>query len=133
MTGVLVSESLDGDLQARVLRAFGFVVFRGSSSRGGDRGARALLRHLRAGYDVAIALDGPRGPALVEKPGAAWLARVAPATVWMLSVTRVRGWVLQQTWDRFAIPFPGTRVELEVAEGVPCGHPENTPTGGSAP
>jgi lysophospholipid acyltransferase (LPLAT)-like uncharacterized protein len=119
---VLVSESLDGDLQARVLLAFGFVVFRGSSSRGGDRGARALLRHLRAGYDIAIALDGPRGPALVQKPGAAWLARVAPAAVWMLSVTRVRGWVLPRTWDRFTIPFPGTRVELAISDGVPREH-----------
>ena len=57
-------------------------VVRGSSSRGGARGLAALVRRLKTGrFDAAFAVDGPRGPYGVPKPGAALAARAAGAVV----------------------------------------------------
>src|SRR5262245_17354259 len=59
-TGVIVSLSADGQMQARALSILGLSVVRGSSSRGGARGLTALVRLLRRGdHDAAFAVDGP--------------------------------------------------------------------------
>jgi hypothetical protein len=69
-----VSRSRDGSLQAGILGGLGVVSVRGSSSRGGAHAARGLLRALRAGWPVLLAVDGPRGPRGSVAPGAAFLA-----------------------------------------------------------
>src|SRR4030095_8653391 len=48
-TVALVSHSLDGELQAHALPAFGLRVERGSSSRGGARGLRAIVAGVQGG------------------------------------------------------------------------------------
>ena len=71
---VLVSRSRDGEIQAAAMSVLGFRVVRGSSTKGGARGLVRLLRLARAGFEVALAVDGPRGPVSVPKPGAGLLA-----------------------------------------------------------
>ena len=109
---VMVSHSKDGDLQAGVMRALGFSVVRGSSSRGGAAAQRALLRALRAGRDVMVAEDGPRGPRGVPKPGAAQLAKRAGARHLRLRASARKKITLEKTWDRFQIPIPFTTVTV---------------------
>src|SRR5687768_786230 len=65
---VLVSEHSDGERIARILARRGFGTVRGSSTRGGIRGLRALVRAARAGRDLALTPDGPRGPRGEFKP-----------------------------------------------------------------
>jgi lysophospholipid acyltransferase (LPLAT)-like uncharacterized protein len=60
---VLSSWHRDGEMSARVMTRLGYRVVRGSSSRGGARGLQALVQAARAGSDVAVTPDGPRGPA----------------------------------------------------------------------
>ena len=76
-TGVLVSHSDDGALQAMFLGALGFRIVRGSSSRGGAVGLRALVRFAKGGGDLAFAVDGPRGPRGEVQGGAIGSARLA--------------------------------------------------------
>jgi lysophospholipid acyltransferase (LPLAT)-like uncharacterized protein len=97
-----------------VLASLGFAVVRGSSSRGGLAGARALLRHLHAGRDVAMALDGPKGPRQVAKGGAELLARRSAALLVPLRLKRARGFTLQSTWDKYFVPWPWSTVEIEL-------------------
>ena len=52
----------DGEFIARVIRRFGFVPVRGSSSRGGQRALLEMNRLLAEGNGVAFTIDGPRGP-----------------------------------------------------------------------
>src|SRR5712671_4512113 len=66
-TVALVSLSRDGELQSRALAQVGLTIERGSSSRGGAAGLRAIVRRLRRGLDAAFAVDGPRGPAGVVR------------------------------------------------------------------
>lgn len=113
---VLVSRSRDGDRLSPLLVASGYTVARGSSSRGGAEGLAALEQGLREGRSAALAVDGPRGPAGVAKPGAAALALrtgrpLVVLRAWSRFALRLR------TWDRFLVPLPGARVWLQ-ATGV---------------
>ncbi|HEY8038468.1 MAG TPA: lysophospholipid acyltransferase family protein [Polyangiaceae bacterium] len=112
-TVVLVSLSRDGTMQARALALQGLRVVRGSSSRGGARGLAALVRAMKQEQaDAAFAVDGPRGPHGVVKSGAIVAARATGAVVVPMTGGVRRGVVLGRTWDRFAIAWPFTRVDV---------------------
>lgn len=109
-----VSLSRDGELQSRVLGGLGIDSVRGSSSRGGAQAARGLLRALRAGAMVLVAVDGPRGPRGGVKPGVAFLARAAGVPVYPVGVGVGCGRRLRRAWDRFLLPLPFTRTTIVV-------------------
>jgi lysophospholipid acyltransferase (LPLAT)-like uncharacterized protein len=118
-TVVLVSLSRDGSMQAGALSLQGFRVVRGSSSRGGARGLAALVRTMRReGADAAFAVDGPRGPRGVVKGGAIVAARAAGAVLVPVAGVVHRGLVLHRAWDRFAIAWPFTRVDVTLGDPV---------------
>ena len=71
---ILISRSFDGELIARTVERLGYVAIRGSSSRDGAPGLRNMQRAYLSGHYCAFTADGPRGPAMVAKPGAAQLA-----------------------------------------------------------
>jgi len=106
---ILVSASQDGELLARSLARFGLPAVRGSSSRGGDRAFRELLRVVRREpWDIGITPDGPRGPRHKVKPGIAQLARLTRRAVVPLAFAASRGHRFS-SWDRFLLPYPGSR------------------------
>ncbi len=106
----LVSLSRDGTVLDGALQALGYPTIRGSSSLGGREALLDLADALRAGHSVALAVDGPRGPARVPRPGVAALARRTGRPVVPLSAS-ARGMILE-TWDRFLIPWPFARVHV---------------------
>lgn len=114
---VLVSPSADGDISERMLRAFGYRVVRGSSSRGGARALRVLLGELRAGSVVVLTPDGPRGPRHGMNPGLAWMSRATGFPVVPVGVGCNRAWRLS-SWDAFTIPKPFSRVAIMFGEPV---------------
>ena len=65
----MASQSKDGEIIARWLERNGYVVARGSSSRGGGTAFKELVRAMRSGRAAALTVDGPRGPARVVQPG----------------------------------------------------------------
>ncbi|MBI3608024.1 MAG: DUF374 domain-containing protein [Nitrospirae bacterium] len=73
---ILISRHRDGELISRAMVAFGFSAARGSTTRGGAVGLRALVDAGRKGRDVAVTPDGPRGPREVVQPGVIQLARL---------------------------------------------------------
>lgn len=106
----LASRSHDGALVTAVLGALGYAVIRGSSSSGGVESLRAAASAIASGQRPAFAVDGPRGPAGVVKPGAEALARRAGVPV-VFGIVLARGARLR-TWDRFLIPWPFARVRV---------------------
>ncbi|MCC6215751.1 MAG: DUF374 domain-containing protein [Polyangiaceae bacterium] len=124
-THALVSWSADGALQAELLAAFGLGVARGSSTRGGAAGLRALVRRLRAGEDAAFAVDGPRGPAGRVKPGALAAARLGRAALIPVAVAASRRFGVRARWESFEVPWPFSRVAIVLGGPVPAtGGPE---------
>jgi lysophospholipid acyltransferase (LPLAT)-like uncharacterized protein len=115
-TSVLVSLSKDGEMQSRALGLLGFRVLRGSSSRAGAMGLRGLLRTQRQGHDVAMAVDGPRGPRGQAKGGALTLARATGAALVPMGAFAKCALVFGETWDQFSLPLPFSRVFVVVGE-----------------
>ncbi len=111
-TAALVSLSRDGSLQARVLSLLGFRILRGSSSLGGARGLKASLDWLAGGHDLALAVDGPRGPAGSSKPGVIYLAEKARATIVPVACSASCGRRLPGSWDSFLLPLPFATVPI---------------------
>ena len=85
---VMSSNSYDGEYMGRIIRKFGFVAVKGSSSRNAVRALLGLRRALQQGWAVAFTLDGPRGPRYKVKPGPVALARSSgvPLTMFHIAV-----------------------------------------------
>jgi lysophospholipid acyltransferase (LPLAT)-like uncharacterized protein len=114
---VLASRSRDGELLARFVRRFGLEAVRGSSSRGGAEALRGLAAALRAGDDVVLAPDGPRGPRQRVQSGLPALAALTGAPVVPLAFA-ARPARRLASWDAFLVPAPFARCALVVGDAV---------------
>ena len=72
---VLISQHGDGEIIARIIARFGHEAVRGSSTRGGAGALRALIKLGRAGKDLVVTPDGPKGPRQIAKLGVIQLAK----------------------------------------------------------
>ena len=114
---VLASRSRDGEFIARVIRRFGYLPIRGSSSRGGQRGLLEMDRFVKNGGGAAFTIDGPRGPRFVAKRGPVLLARITGAAITAFYVAMEKAWVIN-TWDGMMIPRPFSRAFVRVARKI---------------
>lgn len=73
---VLISRHRDGEFIARVMRYFGLGTIRGSYRKGTVSSLREIIQDLKAGFDVAITPDGPKGPRFEVKKGIVELAKL---------------------------------------------------------
>ncbi len=121
---ILISRSFDGELIARTVELLGFRAIRGSSSRGGATGLRGMAEAYTEGRICAFTADGPRGPAMVAKPGPAQLAQLVDAPwVGTFYAFPLRAWTLN-SWDKFLIPKPFSRVLVAFPQNVPISTPD---------
>jgi lysophospholipid acyltransferase (LPLAT)-like uncharacterized protein len=123
---VLTSASHDGAALARAVGVFGIGSVRGSSSRRGVAALVGLRKALREGSDACITPDGPRGPCHVVQAGIVKLAETSGVPIIPIHVEYSSCRELG-TWDRFAIPAPGSRVRVifDEALAVPAGLSED--------
>ena len=106
----LVSYSNDGDLLSAFFERCGWNLIRGSSGRRAVEALRTGREALaKPGTVLAIASDGPRGPAGVAKPGMIYFAQKTGKPVLPAGIS-ARPRLLLKSWDRFQIPLPGARV-----------------------
>lgn len=110
----LVSASQDGAWLTAFFALAGMRTVRGSSSRLGREAASALVDVLRAGNDIGITPDGPRGPCYEVKPGTVIVSRRTRTPMVLIGAEFTSAWRLR-SWDRFFIPKPFSRVRM-VAE-----------------
>jgi lysophospholipid acyltransferase (LPLAT)-like uncharacterized protein len=110
-SGIVIpaSVSRDGEIQTNILKRFGFEVVRGSSKRNGDRALLGLIEGLRKGKDIAIGVDGPRGPVHEVKPGITYLAGKLNKPIIPGTTSAKRYWIFDKIWDRLLLPLPFTR------------------------
>ncbi|NTU59896.1 MAG: lysophospholipid acyltransferase family protein [Deltaproteobacteria bacterium] len=129
--GVVISQSRDGELISRVAEGLGYTALRGSSSRGGSAALRGVLRHLRAGFDVGITPDGPRGPRYQVQPGAAFAALRSGVPVVPVGVGMSRK-VVFSSWDRFQLPLPFGTIQLVYGQPLRFGSGDDPEAAGEA-
>lgn len=114
---ILVSSSRDGEYAARIAAWLGFDNVRGSSTRGGTKALRELIRMIKNGGRGGFFADGPQGPARIAKMGAVLAAKGAQAPLIPVAWGADRGWVFN-SWDRFLVPKPFARIAVCFAEPV---------------
>jgi hypothetical protein len=108
---VIVSQSKDGDLGAFLLKKYGFLPIRGSSSKGGKRALLQTKRYIDKGYDTAITVDGPRGPRFDVKPGAIYLAKMSDLII-LPVIFNIGPHKAFNSWDKFIVPLPFTHISV---------------------
>lgn len=118
---ILISRSFDGELVTRVLQQFGYDAVRGSSSRGGREGLLGLKDVLDHGGTAIFTADGPRGPIYQSKMGPIKLAQISGAPLGGFHLEPEKAWVLN-SWDRFQIPKPFTRICVSWAKWTHIPH-----------
>jgi lysophospholipid acyltransferase (LPLAT)-like uncharacterized protein len=119
-SGVVIpaSESRDGEIQAGILKWFGFDVVRGSSKRKGDRALLGLVDRLRKGKSLALAVDGPRGPIYEAKQGVTYLAGKLDKQIVPVMSSAKSYWILEKIWDKYLLPKPFTKGIIMYGEPI---------------
>jgi lysophospholipid acyltransferase (LPLAT)-like uncharacterized protein len=114
----LISASKDGAWLTAFFTNLGLRVVRGSSSRRGRQAAADLLDVVRAGHDVGITPDGPRGPCYQMKPGALIVARRARIRIVLAGFDFESSWRMP-SWDGFHVPKPFSVVRMRFVAAEP--------------
>jgi len=105
----MVSEHGDGELIAKTVERLGYSTVRGSSSRGGTKAFRQMLRAFKEHPVTTILPDGPRGPRHEFKPGAILLSQISGA--YLLPMTFAAKWQISfNSWDGFTMWLPFSKV-----------------------
>jgi len=113
----LLSPSKDGDLLADFSKKLGFVIARGSSSRGGKQGSEQMVNFLNTGGRIATTVaDGPQGPALRAKAGLVRIAQRSGAHLVPLTWSANRVWMFSKAWDKTIIPKPFAKIVICASE-----------------
>jgi len=121
---VMASRSKDGDFAAFLCQKFGMTPVRASSRRNGvDKGGKEAIQlyisKLKQGLSGAITIDGPKGPAMVCKPGINIIS--AATQTWILPTIAVYQsyWEFKKSWDKFRIPKPFSKIIVAYGDPLP--------------
>ncbi len=109
----LVSKSKDGDLMNIFIQLMGAKTARGSSHRGAIGGLKGLLRVTRKHKrNISLAVDGPKGPYHVIKPGIFELAKLTNNPIYVAGVSCDRSWLFKKAWNKAFLPKPFAKVAI---------------------
>ncbi|MFN3813953.1 MAG: lysophospholipid acyltransferase family protein [Aquificaceae bacterium] len=114
----LVSRFRDGDLADYILKRLGYKVVRGSTEGGrAEKGGRTAIRRLmdiiKEKGNVAITVDGPKGPAFRVKDGIIFLAKKTSSPI-VPAFAEFDRFIVLSSWDKFVVPIPFTRGRVHV-------------------
>ncbi len=112
----MTSPSRDGAMIAENMTSQGVKVVLGSSGRGGAGAFRQFVKDLKSGMNGSVAVDGPKGPRNVVKPGPIRLAQMTGLPAVPFAIGYKKRWVTR-SWDRLRIPYPYTTATIV------CGRP----------
>lgn len=112
---MLTSASKDGAMLSAVAQCYGMRTVRGSSRRRGAVGFMDMVREMENGCHMCITPDGPKGPLYRCHPGAIRLASLSGAPLLPVRLRFGRCWRVS-SWDRFIVPLPFSRVEMELCD-----------------
>jgi len=126
---VLVSRYRDGEIAARILKHLGFEVVRGSTEegkayKGGRTAVKKLMELLQQGKNIAITIDGPKGPAFKVKKGVIYLAQKTGSPILPVVVSFER-YKRINSWDKLIIPLPFTKGEIRLGQEVKISQSED--------
>lgn len=116
----LISSHRDGLIISKTASLFGIQTAAGSSTRGGMRAVRELIRFARGGHSLFVTPDGPRGPRMRINEGILDVARLTGLPILPATMSAGRG-VNLNSWDRFLLPGLFTTVVIRWGEPISIG------------
>jgi lysophospholipid acyltransferase (LPLAT)-like uncharacterized protein len=109
---VLVSQHFDGEIIATILKAFGYLSIRGSSTRGGKEAYKQMKKLLiQQRSEMAFTPDGPRGPRRQAKLGIIKLAAETGSPIIPIAISANR-FIRLKSWDRLYIILPFSKCSM---------------------
>lgn len=114
----MTSTSGDGNLMTYLVSRLGGTASRGSSTRGGVQALKGLIKLVRKGHPACIAVDGPKGPIHVVKPGIFEISRLSGATIYSISVAASSYGRAYRSWNNMLLPKPFARVEIVMEKSM---------------
>ncbi|MFM7468750.1 MAG: lysophospholipid acyltransferase family protein [Vampirovibrionales bacterium] len=111
-TGVLISPSRDGRFMSEVFKGLGGAkLIIGSKGRDGEKATREMLHYLEEQGQIAMMVDGPRGPGYQAKTGIIKLASLAQVPIIpIVAEAHTNRMIAEEAWDRFVAPLWGARI-----------------------
>lgn len=104
---MLLSRHQDAQIVGELAARLGFDCVRGSTNRGGAKAIRELKEASKS-RNLTIAADGPRGPRREMGLGPIYIASRLRLPIVLFGFGYGNEWRVN-SWDRFAVPCPGTR------------------------
>ena len=102
----LISRSRDGEIIAAAAESLGIKTVRGSQKKGGTQASLEILDVLKEGNNVAITIDGPKGPKEVVKKGIVEIAKLSGVPIVPFAwYSPSKGFIKLKTWDDFCFPL----------------------------
>ena len=80
--------------------------------------ARKLKELIDDGFSVGLAVDGPRGPSGVVRPGTVYLAKKTKRPIITIDIKFDNSIRLWRRWDKFEIPLPFTKTIITLGEPI---------------
>lgn len=111
----IISTHSDGESIAKMVEFLGVGSVRGSSSKGGAKALIGAIKELKAGTDIAITPDGPRGPIHSVANGIVAISAKTKAKILIFSYKASKFWQLN-SWDKFIIPKPFGIIDFYISE-----------------
>ena len=108
----MVSTSADGQIMNFAVQKMSGVFSKGSSTRQGVQALLGLVRLMRGGRSACVAVDGPKGPLHVVKPGVFELAKLTGAHIYASGVAVDRAWVSKKSWNKAVLPKPFAKIVI---------------------
>ncbi|MAD41416.1 MAG: hypothetical protein CL623_03390 [Arcobacter sp.] len=90
-------------------------LIRGSSSKGAAKALISTIKEIKAGSDVALTPDGPRGPRFSVAPGVVAIAQKSNAKIIVLNSKPSKYWQFS-SWDKFILPKPFGKIDFYLSE-----------------
>lgn len=106
LLNVLISKSNDGEIIATATESLGIKTIRGSKGRRGTEATLKLIEKLEQGENIAITVDGPKGPNRVVKNGVINIAKISQVPIVPVAWhSHSKLFAKFNSWDGFRFPL----------------------------
>lgn len=104
---VLISRSIDGEIIARTVEKLGFKTVRGSKGKKGSvEASMQLIDRLKNNENIAMMVDGPKGPVFQAKDGVVKIAKITKTPIVPIFwYSKDKNFVKFPSWDGFRYPL----------------------------
>jgi lysophospholipid acyltransferase (LPLAT)-like uncharacterized protein len=92
------------------------LLIRGSSSRKGKEVLDEIIASANENRIILMTPDGPQGPPMQMKAGAAVAASRTGVPIFLCGVKIYNKWNFTKSWDNFSLPKPFSKIELILSE-----------------